>query len=152
MGQGRSLIPKTHRRSSVRVSTTVCGNRDRTVCYYAFIVISLLIRKRFPALHTCDKECLDALVIPESAILLVRRWQPGTEELLFVASFASEATTALVPIPTGHWIKTLDAAANIYGGDAGVLGLPTVLDGKCSQSMTFTPFAFAIYWRDPHAA
>ena len=42
-----------------------------------------------------------------------------------MASFASEATTALVPIPNGHWTKTLDAAANIYGGDAGVLGLPT---------------------------
>jgi hypothetical protein len=57
--------------------------------------------------------------------------------------------TALVPIPTGRWIKR-STAATIYGGDAGVLGLPTVLDGQSAQSMTFMPFTFALYWRDPH--
>ena len=91
------------------------------------------------------------MVIPDSDILLVRRWQPGADEVLLVASFASEATSALVPVPTGHWLKTLDASANIYGGSAGGLGLPTVLEGGVSQQMTFTPFAFAIYWRDPES-
>lgn len=88
----------------------------------------IAFHKQSPALYTCGTECLDAVVILESDIRLVRRWsQPETEELLFVASFASEVPTALVSISTGYWITTLDAAAHIYGGDAGVLGLPTVL-------------------------
>ncbi len=111
----------------------------------------IAMRKRSPALQNYDKECLEVTVVPDSPVLLMRRWQPGADDLLIVASFTSETTSALVSLPTGHWLKTLDASANIYGGAAGVLGLPTVLDGTISRQMTFTPFAFAIYWRDPDA-
>ena len=69
-----------------------------------------------------------------------------------LASFAAAATSARIAIPTGHWLKVLDASANIYGGSAGVLGLPTVLEGNVLQLMTCPPFTFAIYWRDPEAA
>lgn len=111
----------------------------------------IAVRKRSPALHNCNKETLEATILPDSALLLIRRWQPGADEVLIVASFASGERSVQVPVPKGHWLKTLDAAANVYGGTAGVLALPTVLDGNVSRQMTFTPYAFALYWRAPDA-
>jgi maltooligosyltrehalose trehalohydrolase len=136
--------PRMFERSHLNHALREEGHHCALLRFYRDLIA---LRKRSPALHNCDKGCLDARVIPDSESLLVRRWQPGADELLFVASFASDATTALVPIPTGQWLKTLDAAADIYGGTAGVLGLPTVIEGSVSQQLTFTPFAFALYWR-----
>jgi maltooligosyltrehalose trehalohydrolase len=140
--------PQTFARSHLNHALHEKGQHCALLRLYRDLIA---LRKRSPALHTCDKARLDAKVIPESDILLVRRWQPRADEMLFVASFASDVTTAQVPIPTGHWLKTLDTSADIYGGAVGVLELPTVIEGDVSRPLTFTPFAFALYWRDREA-
>jgi maltooligosyltrehalose trehalohydrolase len=140
--------PQTFERSRLTHSLREQGHHSALLRFYRDLIT---LRKRSPALHTCNKECLDAMVIPDNDLLLVRRWQPGADEVLLVASFASAATSALVPVPPGHWLKTLDASADIYGSTAEMLGLPTLLEGNVSRHMTFTPFAFALYWRKPEA-
>ena len=141
--------PQTFARSRLNHRLREQGQHGTLLRFYRDLIA---LRKRSPALHTCDKECLEATVHPDSPILLVRRWQAEAEEVLLVASFASAATSARIAIPTGHWRKVLDASANMYGGSAGVLELPTVLEGNVLQVMTCPPFAFAIYWRAAEAA
>ena len=141
--------PQTFARSRLNHRLREQGQHSTLLRFYRDLIA---LRKRSPALHTCDKECLEVTVHPDSPILLVRRWQSEADEVLLVASFAAAATSARIAIPTGHWLKVLDAAANMYGGSAGVLGLPPVLEGNVLQLMTCPPFTFAIYWRDPEAA
>lgn len=140
--------PETFTRSRLDLSLREQGQHCALLRFYRALIA---VRKRSPALHSCDKDTLEVTVIPNAETLLIRRWQPGADEVLILASFASEEQSVQVPLPQGHWLKTLDASANIYGGAEGVLGLPTVLDGAGLRHTTFTPYAFALYWRDPEA-
>jgi len=90
-------------------------------------------------------------VVPDTDLLLIRRWQPEGEEVLIVAFFVSDAVSERVPISAERWLKTVDASADIYGGSTWMPGLPSMLEGNVSQQIPFTPFAFAIYRRDPKA-
>ena len=138
--------PETFVRSQLNLKLREQGEHCALLRFYRDLIA---VRKRSTALHSCNKEMLAATVVPHADLLLLRRWSPEADEVLILASFAAEEQTAQVPLPRGHWLKTLDASANIYGGAAGVLGLPTVLDGNVTRQMTFTPYAFALYWRDP---
>jgi maltooligosyltrehalose trehalohydrolase len=140
--------PQTFARSQLNHALREQGQPCALLRFYRDLIA---VRKRSPALANCNKETLEAQVIADADLLLVRRWQPGGDDVLLFASFASEARSAQVTIPKGHWLKTLEASANIYGGSAGELGLPSVLDSDSSQQLTFTPYAFALYWRDPQA-
>ena len=137
---------QTFERSRLDLALRDQGRHCALLCFYRDLIAT---RKRSAALYTCDKEHLDVRVVPDTDLLLIRRWQPEGEEVLIVAFFASDAVSERVPISAERWLKTVDASADIYGGSTGMPGLPSILEGNVSQQIPFTPFAFAIYRRDP---
>jgi maltooligosyltrehalose trehalohydrolase len=140
--------PETFTRSRLNLGLREQGRHCDLLRFYRALIA---VRKRSPALHSCNKETLEATAVPNADLLLIRRWQPGADEVLILASFAPEEQSVQVPLPRGRWLNSLDASASIYGGAAGVPGLPTALDGGGMRQTAFTPYAFALYWRDPEA-
>jgi maltooligosyltrehalose trehalohydrolase len=105
----------------------------------------LRLRKETPALAHLSKDNMDVRTIEDQRLLILRRWN-GDSEVLAIFSFNDSQTSVILPVPAGHWRKTLDSAEERWQGEGSVV--PEELSSKGKVTVTLSPWAFALFIKE----
>jgi len=103
------------------------------------------LRKETPALAYLSKDNMDIRAIEEHKLLFLRRWN-GDNEVIALFNLSSNQTSVTLPIPVGRWRKRLDSAEKHWQGKGSTV--PEQLNSKGEGSLSFTPWAFALFIKE----
>ena len=103
------------------------------------------LRKETPALACLSKDNMDIRAIEEHKLLFLHRWK-GDNEVMALFNLNNNQTSVTLPIPVGRWRKRLDSAEKHWQGKGSTV--PEQLDSKGEGSLSFTPWAFALFIKE----
>ncbi len=102
----------TFLRSRLNHELKVTGHHHVLLNYYQEL---LRLRKEIPALCLLSKENLEVQAFEDLKLLYVRRWRNASEVVLLI-NFSKESASIRLPLPEGHWHKSLDSADTRWMG------------------------------------
>ncbi|HSN85867.1 MAG TPA: malto-oligosyltrehalose trehalohydrolase [Thermoanaerobaculia bacterium] len=96
----------------------------------AFYRELIRLRRSLPALQTLSKENVEATALEQERVLLVRRWENGSEILVALGFGPEEGEGAPLPLPEGRWRKLLDSSAERWRGPGTLVPETVSLPGE----------------------
>ncbi len=103
------------------------------------------LRKETPALACLSNDDMDIRGFEDYRLLLLHRWREDSE-VTAVFSLNDGQVSVNLPFPTGRWHKSLDSAEERWQG--GGSNIPELLDSKGEVTLTFSPWAFALFVKE----
>jgi maltooligosyltrehalose trehalohydrolase len=106
----------------------------------------LRIRRNVPPLTDLDKNAMEVSSFAGQKVLLVRRWK-GSSQVLIVCHFGQVPIELPLPIPPGHWHRTLDSADERWGDKE--CEAPSVIESRGEVNLPLNPWAFLVFAKSP---
>jgi maltooligosyltrehalose trehalohydrolase len=100
------------------------------------------LRRNVPALVRLDKDALEATVLEENKVIVLRRWNESSHILAFL-NFDVAPIQSRLPVPAGYWKRKLDSADPCWGG--GGSQAPEVLERHGVVEMILNPWSAVLY-------
>jgi maltooligosyltrehalose trehalohydrolase len=108
---------ETFLKSKIRWEKRNEGRHKVLLDYYKNLI---KLRRDIPALSNLDKNSLDVFGLEDEKLLLMRRWQDGSE-VFSVFNFNDVDARLAAPLTAGVWKKILDSSENIWNGPGTLL-------------------------------
>jgi maltooligosyltrehalose trehalohydrolase len=108
---------ETFLKSKIRWEKRNEGRHKVLLDYYKNLI---KLRRDIPALSNLDKNSLDVVGLEDEKLLLMRRWQDGSE-VFSVFNFNDVDARLAAPLTAGVWKKILDSSENIWNGPGTLL-------------------------------
>jgi maltooligosyltrehalose trehalohydrolase len=102
----------------------------------AFYRELICLRKSVPALRRLDLDCVDATVVENSQLLMVRRWHEG-DQIVCLLNFGDSPIAADGVLPAGTWKKVLDSAEVKWKGPGS--SIPSIVSSTSPHNWTIAP-------------
>lgn len=102
----------------------------------------LRLRRETPALAELSMDAQEVTACEREKVLFVHRWS-GVSEVCLVFSFNDSETAVELPVPSGSWLKLLDAAQEQWLGPGSTAPDLLISDGRCK--ITLQPCACVLY-------
>jgi maltooligosyltrehalose trehalohydrolase len=115
---------------------------------WSFYKELIQVRKDVPALSNLNKDTLKVLGYEKTKLIFVRRWSKGSQAIA-VFNFGDAPSSAILPIPEGHWQKRLDSADKHWLGKGS--HLPKKSDFKGEVIITMEQKSFALFTNSEEA-
>jgi maltooligosyltrehalose trehalohydrolase len=117
---------------------------------WLFYQMLLRLRREVPAWSHSERQSLEAKALPESQVILLRRWYEDSQ-IVALLNFDAQPTLVSVDLPTGKWKKLLGSADTEWGGSGSELPetlsvAQTDTTGKAAaQQITLKPQSVVVY-------
>jgi len=103
------------------------------------------IRKETPALAYLSRDNIDIRGFEDYKLLFLHRWKEDSE-VMAVFNFSDNQVSSTLPLPAGHWHKSLDSDDERWRGKGS--NIPELLYSKGDIALTFKPWALALFIKE----
>lgn len=115
------------------------GHHRMLLDYYQEL---LRLRREIGALRLLSKKTLDVQTFENLRLLYVRRWSRASDAIL-IANFADKPASVKLPLPEGHWHKSLDSTeARWLGGGS---RLPDTFNSTGESTLTLEANSLVLF-------
>jgi maltooligosyltrehalose trehalohydrolase len=129
----------TFLRSKLHWKGRLAGNHRILLDFYTHLIAE---RKRIPALSHLERKCLEAYVLEDDGLVVLRRWKDDSH-VFCLLNFNEDDRRTVLSLPESGWKKVLDSSEKRWKGPGHLL--PEEISGD--KKVTVRGRSFAVYHR-----